>query len=320
MKNLSQTFLAKIFNSLARIQDNWFIPGKLTYDYCSHVASPGQNPEGDPEEDSEEDPEDSEEDPRQYSEEDTIKDNEWSFEDGLEMFERVTKSLDEELKEALETDNEAVLEKLNKVQEWRRNAKIYAESELIGAERDQALLKAHNSNDSEEIARIYAKLEQECKARDEWEEKANNLDEAMEEADHTGDSREIARIYAEWKQKAKDLAESEQNHPVNEEGADTNITSPLEQFEIRNLLGLDLPLLGNLHIYLTNIAFYLSIAAFTVLALSLLATNYKRITSNTSSISQDTIYATIHSIVTNQINAGKGQNYSPLFMPCSHLF
>lgn len=60
----------------------------------------------------------------------------------------------------------------------------------------------------------------------------------------------------------------------------TNITSPLDQFEIRNLLSLDAPLLGNLHISLTNIGLYLTIGTFFVLSLNVLATNYNRVVSN----------------------------------------
>ena len=60
----------------------------------------------------------------------------------------------------------------------------------------------------------------------------------------------------------------------------TNITSPLDQFEIRNLLSLDAPVLGNIHISLTNIGLYLTIGAFLVLTSSVLATNYNKVVSN----------------------------------------
>jgi len=91
----------------------------------------------------------------------------------------------------------------------------------------------------------------------------------------------------------------------------TQITSPLDQFEIRNLLSLDAPILANLHISLTNIGLYLTIGAFIALTLNLLATNYNKVVSNRWSISQESIYATVHSIVINQINANKGQIYFP---------
>jgi F-type H+-transporting ATPase subunit a len=91
----------------------------------------------------------------------------------------------------------------------------------------------------------------------------------------------------------------------------TEVSSPLDQFEIRNLLSIDAPLLGNIHISLTNIGLYLTVGAFLILSLNLLATNYNRIVSNRWSISQESLYATIHSIVTNQINAKSGQIYFP---------
>ena len=89
------------------------------------------------------------------------------------------------------------------------------------------------------------------------------------------------------------------------------IFSPLDQFELRDLLSLDLPVLGNIHISITNIGLYLTISAFFILILSLLSTNYNRLVSNNWSISQESLYATIHSIVTNQINSKTGQIYFP---------
>jgi F-type H+-transporting ATPase subunit a len=60
----------------------------------------------------------------------------------------------------------------------------------------------------------------------------------------------------------------------------THITTPLDQFEIRNLLSLDAPILGNLHISLTNIGLYLTIGTIFILSINLLATNYNKIISN----------------------------------------
>lgn len=90
------------------------------------------------------------------------------------------------------------------------------------------------------------------------------------------------------------------------------ITSPLDQFEIRNLLSLDAPILGNLSISLTSIGLYLTIGGYLLLMLNLMATNNNKVVSNSWSISQETIYATVHGIVVNQINAKNGQVYFPL--------
>jgi len=89
------------------------------------------------------------------------------------------------------------------------------------------------------------------------------------------------------------------------------ISSPLDQFEIRNLLYLDAPILANMHLSITNIGLYLTIGAFLILSFNLLATNYNKLVSNRWSISQESIYSTIHSIVINQINAKNGQIYFP---------
>jgi len=60
----------------------------------------------------------------------------------------------------------------------------------------------------------------------------------------------------------------------------TIIASPLDQFEIRNLISLDAPIIGNLHVSLTNIGLYLTIGALSVLTLNLLSTNYNKVVSN----------------------------------------
>jgi hypothetical protein len=59
-----------------------------------------------------------------------------------------------------------------------------------------------------------------------------------------------------------------------------SIASPLDQFEIRDLLSLNAPILGNLHLSLTNIGLYLTIATFLVLSLNVLATNFNKVVSN----------------------------------------
>ena len=89
------------------------------------------------------------------------------------------------------------------------------------------------------------------------------------------------------------------------------IPSPLDQFEIRNLISLDAPILGNLSLSLTNIGLYLTVAGYLVFVLNLVATNNEKIVSNSWSIFQESIYATVHSIVVSQINEKRGQIYFP---------
>jgi len=89
------------------------------------------------------------------------------------------------------------------------------------------------------------------------------------------------------------------------------ILSPLDQFEIRDLLSLNISFLNNIHLSLTSIGLYLSIGLVLILSYSLLSTNYNKIIPNSWSLSQETLYFTVHGIVISQINANKGQMYFP---------
>jgi F-type H+-transporting ATPase subunit a len=91
----------------------------------------------------------------------------------------------------------------------------------------------------------------------------------------------------------------------------THINSPLDQFNIVDYISLDLPIFFNIRLAVTNITLYLIIGAFTSIILQLIATNYNKVISNRWSISQESLYSTIHSITTNQINNFKGQIFFP---------
>jgi F-type H+-transporting ATPase subunit a len=58
-----------------------------------------------------------------------------------------------------------------------------------------------------------------------------------------------------------------------------DIVSPLDQFEIRDILNVEL-LGGNIHLSLTNIGLYLLIGALIILIPSIIATNYNKLVSN----------------------------------------
>lgn len=98
-----------------------------------------------------------------------------------------------------------------------------------------------------------------------------------------------------------------------------NIISPLDQFEVRNLLSLDAPVLGNLSLSITNISLYLTIGGYLIFMIGLLSTNNNKLLPNSWSISQESLYATVHSIVVGQINAKTGQIYFP-FMYVLFMF
>lgn len=88
------------------------------------------------------------------------------------------------------------------------------------------------------------------------------------------------------------------------------VFSPLDQFEIRNLVGINSTIL-NANISLTNIGLYLIVSTIIIFLVNILATNFRKIISNTWSIGQESLYVTIHSIVINTINPNKGQIYFP---------
>ena len=58
------------------------------------------------------------------------------------------------------------------------------------------------------------------------------------------------------------------------------VASPLDQFEIRNLLSIEAPIMGDINISITNIGLYLLISTFIIITASVLATNYNKIISN----------------------------------------
>jgi len=60
----------------------------------------------------------------------------------------------------------------------------------------------------------------------------------------------------------------------------TFIISPLDQFEIRDLISLNAPILGNLSLSLTNIGLYLTLGGYLVFVLSLVSNNNNQIISN----------------------------------------
>jgi len=85
--------------------------------------------------------------------------------------------------------------------------------------------------------------------------------------------------------------------------------TPLDQFEIRDLVSIDI--MDYIHLSFTNIGLYLIFSVFIIFVFNFLGFNHNKIISNSWSLSLETIYDTVHSIVVNQINYHKGQMYLP---------
>jgi len=90
--------------------------------------------------------------------------------------------------------------------------------------------------------------------------------------------------------------------------------SPLDQFGIRDIWGIEGDLLANVKLSLTNIGLYLIITTFIIFMFYLLSTNYNKSSPNNWSLSQESIFSTGYSIVVNQINPFKGQIFFPIIL------
>ena len=79
------------------------------------------------------------------------------------------------------------------------------------------------------------------------------------------------------------------------------ISSPLEQFEVTPLIIITAPVVGHFVLAITNIGFYVIITIFLFVNLHIIANNQNRIIPNRWSIALETAYASVHSIVRDQI-------------------
>jgi F-type H+-transporting ATPase subunit a len=89
------------------------------------------------------------------------------------------------------------------------------------------------------------------------------------------------------------------------------ITNPLDQFEIRDLISINAPILGNLYLSLTNILLYLIISFTIIILLSSMTNNSRKLIHNNWNLTKESLYDTIFGIVTSQINKYSGQIYFP---------
>ena len=79
------------------------------------------------------------------------------------------------------------------------------------------------------------------------------------------------------------------------------INSPLEQFEVTSLIGLNFPVLGYLNITLTNLALYSILVLFLVTTLHLMGNNNNKLLPSKWSIGLESLFASINSMVREQI-------------------
>lgn len=81
----------------------------------------------------------------------------------------------------------------------------------------------------------------------------------------------------------------------------TLINSPLEQFEVTSLLGLNAPILGYLNISITNLALYSLLVLFIIVAIHYISNNENKLVPSKWSISLESLFASINSMVKEQL-------------------
>ena len=79
------------------------------------------------------------------------------------------------------------------------------------------------------------------------------------------------------------------------------INSPLEQFEVTSLIGLNAPIFGYLNTSLTNLGLYSLLLLFLVVGLHYMGNNETKIIPNKWSISLESSFASLSSMVREQI-------------------
>ena len=90
----------------------------------------------------------------------------------------------------------------------------------------------------------------------------------------------------------------------------TYINSPLEQFEVTNLIGLNAPLFSYLNLSLTNLALYSLLVLFLIISLHIMANNDAKLIPSKWSIALESIYTTLSTIVKDQIGS-HNERYFP---------
>ena len=91
------------------------------------------------------------------------------------------------------------------------------------------------------------------------------------------------------------------NQLINSNLENIQILSPLDQFEVKTLIGFNAPLFGYIQLNLTNIALYLIVIISIITALHYFGNNENRILASKWSMGLDSSYASINSMVREQL-------------------
>jgi len=94
---------------------------------------------------------------------------------------------------------------------------------------------------------------------------------------------------------------------------------PIEQFEVKSLVSIILPILGYINFSLSNLGVYTIITVYLTIALHIIANNINKLIPNYLSISLDSSLASINSLVKAQIGANN-ENYLPFIYSLFFFF
>ena len=89
------------------------------------------------------------------------------------------------------------------------------------------------------------------------------------------------------------------------------ILNPLDQFEIRDLLIMEIPLINNIHISLTNMTLYLTISFIIIVIMNTMTNKNMNVVYRNWKLATESMYDTIFGMVVDQINKHRGQMYFP---------
>ena len=79
------------------------------------------------------------------------------------------------------------------------------------------------------------------------------------------------------------------------------VNSPLEQFEVTNLIGINAPILGYLNLTLTNLGLYSILVLFLIVGIHYAGNNEIKLVPSKWSIALESLFASIHSMVREQL-------------------
>ena len=88
------------------------------------------------------------------------------------------------------------------------------------------------------------------------------------------------------------------------------IFSPLEQFEVTSLIGLNAPILGYFNLSLTNLALYSLLVLFLIVSLHVVSNNETKLIPSKWSLALESSFASINSMVRDQIGS-RNEVYLP---------